>query len=249
MSNTYGYGQQFPEDTATDFNSIAFIIKRALARIRTATPVIVVSCSNSGGVSPIGTVVVQPLVNMLDAQGNQQSHGNINNVPYFRLMGGASGAIICDPVKGDIGLLVVADRDISAVQSNAAAANPGSYRRFDLADGFYVGGFLGKGTPNCYIQFDGQGNINIQDNNGNKVQLNNQGINLTPGSGNVTINGNLQLSGSIVGVGGGTYAGNLQTSGNMIAGFGGGDQVGLQTHRHGGVQTGGGTTAVPTAGT
>jgi hypothetical protein len=43
--------------------------------------------------------------------------------------------------------------------------------------------------------------------------------------------------------------GDLQVTGEVTAGYGTGDQVGLQTHKHGGVQTGGGSTSAPTAGT
>jgi hypothetical protein len=218
MSDVSGYGQQQPTDIVDDYNTISFIIKRHLARLRTATPVKVISCSNSGGVSPIGTVVVQPLVNMLDGQGNSQTHGNINNIPYVRLQGGSNGGVISDPVAGDMGLLLVSDRDISAVQSSQAAANPGSYRRHDLADGIYIGCIFAK-APSVYIQFDGQGNINI-----------NAGSN------------KLNITADTV-----VVTGNITATGSITAGQGGGDSVGLQTHVH--VDPQGGNTAPPTAGT
>lgn len=255
MSNTdQGFGQFTPEIPASDASSIAFIIQRALAKVRTAIPVQVNKCSNTGGVSPIGTVEVTPLVKMLDGNGNVQAHGQIFNIPYVRFQGGENAAIIMDPAAGDVGLMVICDRDISSVQENVAAANPGSLRKHDLADGIYVGMCLSKKTPKCYIQFDGQGNLTIQDNNNNKFEMKSDGIDLTPATqvkvtGNLVISGNLELSGTIEGVGGGTYGGALKTSGNIIAGFGGGDQVGLQSHVHGGVTPGGGVTAAPTAGT
>jgi hypothetical protein len=68
-------------------------------------------------------------------------------------------------------------------------------------------------------------------------------------NGNAQINGNLQLSGAIQSAPGATYTGDIKTAGNVIAGFATSDQVGLTTHKHGGVQTGGGSTSSPTAGT
>lgn len=67
-------------------------------------------------------------------------------------------------------------------------------------------------------------------------------------NGDVQVAGAFQVAGAIEAVGGGVYAGDLKTAGNIIAGVGGADQVGLKTHTHGGVQTGGGTTAAPTPG-
>jgi hypothetical protein len=43
--------------------------------------------------------------------------------------------------------------------------------------------------------------------------------------------------------------GDFKSTGAVIAGLNGADQVNLQTHRHGGVATGGGSTAAPTPGT
>ena len=56
------------------------------------------------------------------------------------------GFALIDPTQGDIGLAIFADRDISSVRANRAQANPGSYRRFDMADGVYIGGIL-NGMP------------------------------------------------------------------------------------------------------
>jgi hypothetical protein len=74
--------------------------------------------------------------------------------------------VIIDPKVGDIGLCIFADRDISSVKANVAAlrggkgsVTPGSGRRFDMADGLYVGGLL-NGVPTQYVQFSASG-INI----------------------------------------------------------------------------------------
>jgi phage baseplate assembly protein gpV len=82
-------------------------------------------------------------------------HGTIYSVPYFRLQGGAN-AVILDPQVGDIGIAVFAESDISSVKAAKAQANPGSARKFDMADGLYLGGFL-NGTPSQYVQFSASG--------------------------------------------------------------------------------------------
>jgi hypothetical protein len=140
-------------------------------------------------------VDVMPLVSQVDGNNNTQRHGVVYGLPYFRIQGGAN-AVICDPVVGDIGYVVVSDRDISSVKSNAAkitgSANPsssnqvtpGSSRRNDLADGVYVGGIL-NATPKQYIQFTATG-ITIADMNGNQIIM---------GPGSVNIIGVLQSNG------------------------------------------------------
>jgi hypothetical protein len=103
-------------------------------------------------------VDVLPLVNQIDGGNGAMPHGVVHNIPYFRLQGGAN-AIILDPQVGDIGICVFADRDISAVKTAKGVANPGSKRRFDMADGLYIGGVL-NGAPTQYLQFSGSG-INV----------------------------------------------------------------------------------------
>lgn len=73
--------------------------------------------------------------------------------------------------------------------------------------------------------------------------------------GNVHVNGNLLVAGTISttagtwGDGHGTITGSLSATEEITAGQGGADSVGLQTHSHGGVQSGGASTASPNAGT
>ena len=126
MTTTAGYGFLDPTATNSDLNKIAFTIQQMIARLSMTKLVQVKSVSTSGGLSPTGTVSVQPLVSQIDGQGNVFAHGTIYNVPYFRLQGGTN-AIICDPVVGDVGFVVVCDRDSSAVkntQLNNSGKNP-----------------------------------------------------------------------------------------------------------------------------
>lgn len=155
MSDNGYTGQQNPTDTTGEFNSSLAIARSVTARMSTATEVQVVSVTNSGGLSPVGFVDVQPLVNQVDGAGKSTPHGILHRLPYFRLQGGTD-AVILDPKVGDIGIAVFADHDISAVNNAKAQANPGSGRRFDMADGMYIGGVL-NGKPEQYIQFNTEG--------------------------------------------------------------------------------------------
>lgn len=180
-ADLYGFGFLSPTSYSSNYNTLRFIVQQMLARVRIAIPVQVISCSNTGGVSPFGTVTVEPLVCMLDGVGNRVPHQPIYNLMYFRLQGGDC-AIICDPKPGDIGTAVICDRDISLVKSNASTLQggtpgpgntviPGSWRKFNLADGIYYGGNA-NGAPTSYLQFDDDGNINIVVPSGKQITVN-----------------------------------------------------------------------------
>lgn len=146
-----GYLGQPPTTGTGDFNADSANILRILARVETAALVRVVACTNDGGLAPIGTVDVQPLVHQVDGYGKATPHGTIYGLPYLRMQGGSS-AVILDPVAGDLGVAVFASRDTSAARSSLAPALPGSGRRHDPADGTYIGLCLG-GAATQYLQF------------------------------------------------------------------------------------------------
>jgi GpV Apex motif len=174
---------QDPTAAASDYNLWQTYFAAAMLQIQTVSLVRVESCTNSGGVVPAGTVNATVLVNIVTVDRTAIPHGTINNIPYSRAQGGSS-AIILDPAPQDIGIALFCSRDISIVKKTMAQANPGSYRMFDWADGLYIGGFL-NGSPTTFIQFDGNGNINLK----------------TP-SGVVTINGTtIDADGNIKGAG------------------------------------------------
>jgi hypothetical protein len=151
-------GFQGAQQSATALHPQAvtdFHIKSSQAKMWTSTLVKVVSVTNSGGLSPSGTVDIMPLVNQIDGAGNAQPHGVIHACPYSRMQGG-NFAIILDPQVGDIGIAVFASRDISSATANKGQSNPGSRRQFDPSDGLYVGGCL-NGTPTAFVQFQASG--------------------------------------------------------------------------------------------
>lgn len=176
METSSNYTQQDPDDSASQFAARQFQINRTLTRVRTMVLVKVVAISGgAGAIASPGTVNVQPLVKIVDGQNNVSSHGVIQNVPVYRL-GGGNNAIICDPVVGDIGWMAIADRDSSVVVKTKAEAQPGSRRKFDLADGVYMGSILSS-APTQYITFTSSG-VTIADSNGNKIVMSAGGVNI-----------------------------------------------------------------------
>ena len=233
-----------------EFDRIAFMVQQALGKMQTATLVRIESCTNAGGLSPVGYVDVTPLVNQLDGQGNPTPHVTIYNVPYFRLQGGANGIII-DPQKGDIGVAVFASRDISQVKTTKKQGNPGSHRQYSFADGMYLGGML-NGTPTQYVQFSAAG-IKIHSPvavvlDAPDIQLNaatveiNGTTSTTVTTPTFTVNGATVLNGTISQTGGGAaqFSGSMSVTGDVTA-----VGVSLHNHVHGGVVPGGGNTGAP----
>ena len=235
------------------YNSTVFLVEQVLSRVNTATLVKVVAVTNSGGVSPVGFVDVQPLVNQVDGADNATFHGVLHHLLYFRLQGGAN-AIILDPQVGDIGVGIFADHDISTVANTKAQANPGSRRRFSMADGMYFGGGL-NGLPAQYVQFSTAG---IKIHSPTAVILEapdvqiiaatveiNATTSTTVTTPTFTVNGATVLNGSLsqgVGAGGGgaTMLGPVTVTNDVTAGG-----KSLKTHVHSGVQAGGSNTGAP----
>ena len=142
----------------SDFNADHYMFQQLLARVATCMLVKVLGVTNTGGLSTVGYVDAQAMVNQVDGADNGTPHGRMHNLPYMRIQGGTN-AVIIDPAVGDIGLACFASRDISTVKNTRNFANPGSRRRYSMADGCYIGGFL-NGIPTQYIQFLASG-INI----------------------------------------------------------------------------------------
>lgn len=231
-------GFQTPDAAATDFNAMSFLVQALINQMATATLVKVMSVTNAGGIAPVGFVDILPLVNLVDGDGVAVPHGTIYRCPYQRLQGGAN-AIILDPQVGDIGLAVFADRDISSVTANKGQANPGSARRFDMADGLYLGGFL-NAAPTQYVQFSATG-IKIE--SPTAITLDAPLITLTAPTINVnastgvnmttptfTVNGNQVNNGNVTSTGT-MLAPNVSATTQLLAA---GKDVGpLHTHDHG----------------
>lgn len=234
-----GYGQWGPTDGSHPYNVNKFIIEQLMNRLVTAKIVQVtavfgsdgsaVAQADTGQVGPTGTVSVRPLVSLQDGVGNTQSHGIVNGIPFSRVQGGKN-AVIMDPQEGDIGIMVVADRDSSAVKSSRAAAAPGSRRKYDIADGMYVCSLLNSGGPAQYVRFRDDG-IDILDVNKNEVKTTPAGLTIKDSNGNVSDYSSAGITHTPVGGGMFKVVGNMQVTGTLLGDTDGGG-VGLTTHTH-----------------
>lgn len=148
-------GQAGLVTTFDEITRLQFVVGQMIAEMQTVALVEVVGVSNDGGLSPVSTVDVRPLVHQMAGNRTAVPHGIIYKIPYMRLQGGAN-AIILDPQIGDIGMCGFCSRDSSTVVATRKAALPASLRKYNWSDGLYIGGFL-NGVPTQYIRFSADG--------------------------------------------------------------------------------------------
>ena len=145
---------------SSELNRLEFLIKVLQRDMSTAIPVIITAVQ-AGDTNAAGYVDARPLVAQIDAWGNSLPMAVIHHLPYFRLHSGRA-AVVLDPVVGDIGLAVFAQSDCSNVKQGAnQTVQPGSWRKFDQADGFYVGGFLNK-SVDTFVRLAQDGSVTIR---------------------------------------------------------------------------------------
>jgi hypothetical protein len=171
-----------------EYERLQYMVRNVLSGVRTSLPVVIKSVTNSGGVSPIGYVDIQPLVSQVAGNGQVFDHGTIYNVPYMRVQGGAN-AIIIDPQVGDIGIALFCDRDISAVKDAKKPSAPSSKRKHDMSDAIYMGSII-TSAPTQYIQFNDAG---ITINSPNAVNITANVANITAPSINLGASGQTLL--------------------------------------------------------
>lgn len=144
----------------SEMNSLDFFI-RALIKtmVSTSIPVRVDAVERGGEGGAALYVDVTPMVTQTDAEGNSIPPVTIPHLPYFRYQHGTA-AIICDPKVGDLGLAVFAQQDCSRLTGDTTPQAPGTFRCFDMSDGFYVGGFWGQ-VPKTFIHIEDEGTIHV----------------------------------------------------------------------------------------
>ena len=243
-------------------NSIYFAMETMLRNnVNTAEVVKVVRVYPGGVGSPAGApdmtghVDVLPLVCLTDARDNALTPATLYRLPYSRIQGGVA-ALVIDPVPGDIGLAVFTKRDSSNVgQAQEQPVQPGSFRIFDQADGFYIGGFLNK-APEIWLELKQNREavlhapvkvtVNTTDavvNASAKTLINSPETEL---SGNLMVRGNVTWAGVGQGHGGqaAVFKGGINNTGGNIKS----NNVTLEGHTHPGVERGGGNTDRPASG-
>jgi len=209
-SQTYS-GFANAEDAANEVDSLRFVMSQMINGMATAALVKVVAVDPGAE-----TVDVHPMVRQIDGAGMGVDHGTIHGMPYFVHRAGTA-AVLVKPQLGDIGVAVFCHSDISVVKETRMPANPATRRRFDWADGLYMGGFIGE-TPTTLVEVDDLNGVTIT----------------VPADKHITLNGNVQHNGDWVTTG--TITGQTDV---VAAGISG------KSHKHGGITRGTGTSDAP----
>ena len=155
MSVTPGYT---PAQITSEALRTELLIRTLLMDMRTAVPVQVMAVHPGTGTPPtIGTVDVQPLVQVEDGSGKLWSMGQTYGAPFIRIQSGSS-ALVIDPSVNDIGLAVVCDRDISSVlASGGQISGPGSARTNSISDLVYVASIISAAAITQYLLMNSSG--------------------------------------------------------------------------------------------
>lgn len=203
-----------------------WIILRLLRGLHTATLVVVDKVTPTAEL--VGFVDVTPLVLDVDTSGTVIKQAPIYNVPFFRFQGGKS-AVVLDPVAGDVGLCMFAERDITALKAKPAPGPAPTARAHSSADGLYLGGVL-NGDPTQWVKFLPGGGIDIS--SSGDLTLEAAGKLTMTATGAMTITAAaLQVNAPT------TFADPITAPDLTVQGVGS-----VKSHVHGGVQTGSGNT-------
>lgn len=244
---------------SSEVNALCFMIETLIKNtVSTAIPVRVDKIERPGNEAGAAYLSATPLICQRDAEGNALPSVSIPKLRWFRYQHGTA-AIICDPKPGDIGLAIFAQQDVSALNGGTEPVQPGSFRCFDMSDGFYIGGFWGQ-QPTTFIRIEDTGDITIDAPSStlhhspqitvicNTATIHaTESVNIT--APNTNVNGQLNVTGLITGQGGMTVSGGngAVVYGNVSVANGDvtADNISLKSHVHGGVQSGGSTTSTP----
>lgn len=268
-TNKRGIGDIY--QASTPFNANHQQIQKNLQAINTCFLAKITAVSSSG-VNGSKTVSATPLTCQIDANGNSLASPNLVELPHYRVQAGI-GALILDPVVGDIGVFVCTKRDISNIKNGTSDPQvPASFRSFDLADSIMIA-TIHTGTPTTYIHIQQDGTIEIKaptsitvntpeatinadsvfNVNTQTANVNASSYNLTSDGVNInapttTISGQLVVNGgmAISGGGGSSISGDLSLNGSLTATNDvTASGISLTGHVHGGVQAGGAKTSTP----
>lgn len=196
-------------DANGEWNRLQFAIRQVMNRMATTNLVQVQAVEETADGF---TVDVQPMVAQVDGAGNAVPHGIVHNLPVWRVQGGTS-AVIVVPAVGDIGVAVFASTDISGVKRSKSPTTPGSARRFDWADGMYLGGIL-NALPTQFVRLDEDG---VTITSASVVTINAPGGVLI--NGDATVNGSASVDGDVSATGNLNVAGNGMFGGNISGNF------------------------------
>lgn len=213
---------------ASEFNAISYIVDQQMkGSINTAIPVRVDSCTKPGSNGAAGYVSATPLVMQRGADGNSLLPVSMPKLPFFRMYAGTA-AVVIDPQPGDVGLAIFSQQDASNLEAGKSdPVQAGSFRSYDMSDGFYVGGFLGN-VPDVFCE--------LEQSTGIKLQTPSNVITIGREDGNITIkantivnvdapiakcSGDVEIAGTLKTGGMATFQQGLQTAAGTNASIGG----------------------------
>ena len=139
-----------PEQSVGGPREWEYILERMIGRTYTIT-LVKVNEVQAGDTGPVGFLSATDLTQQTDGNNDGIANVPMENIPYFRLQGGAN-AVIMDPKPGDIGLVAFSRRDITVIKQSRQESPPPSLRTHDVSDGLYIGGLL-NGAPAQWIRF------------------------------------------------------------------------------------------------
>ena len=233
------YSNATLDTPSSEFNILSFLIESVLnQQLNTALPVRVDSCTKPGTGGAAGYVSATPLICHRGSDGRALPPVSIPKLPFFRLQCGTA-AVVIDPQPGDVGLAVFAQKDCSTLQAGKTEPEvAGSFRRFDMSDGFYIGGFLGV-PPETFIECDPDtksvtvtGPLTVTVNADEKITLDAPLVEVT---------GRIVQTGERAESGGSSFTGGFTNTGGRITSNG----IVLEEHTHTGVEAGNDSTGEP----
>jgi hypothetical protein len=139
---------------ASEYNAISFMVENMIkGMVNTAIPVRVDSCTKPGPDGAAGYVSATPLVMQRGADGKSLQPVSLPQLPFYRVQAGTA-AVVLDPQPGDVGLAVFSQQDASNIEAGKTdPVQAGSFRAFDMSDGFFVSCHYGK-TPTVYVELE-----------------------------------------------------------------------------------------------
>lgn len=231
----------------SEFNAENFRIQQLIRRsISTAIPVRVDRVDRPAEAGGALYVSATPLICQTAGDGTTLAPVSLPRLPFFRLQHGTA-AVIVDPKVGDVGLAIFAQSDCSTLTGGNTPQGPGSFRCFDMSDGFYLGGFWGP-APMTFVRIEDTGDITITApqtvtintdactvNASNSITFNSP---ISTFTGDVVIEKTLTTVGQITGTGGivvsggsgaaASISGSLTVSGGDVSA----DGISLKEHTH-----------------
>lgn len=194
------------------------------------------------------TIIAEPMISAENEDGERVPLPPVADVPILQL-GGDDFVLTFNPVAGDPCLLLVSDRCIDAWYETGENRIPADFRQNDLSDCLAIVGFrpkpmaiknwmegvtLRKVDGSYYVNIDKAGNVNIK------------ALKLNVIAENSEFSGNVKIGKTLYVTGGTTFIGDVNGS-TAIARFKDAviANITYSGHRHGGVETGGGTSAGP----